>query len=65
MTAARPAGPWVGDTVYDTAERTWAVVTDVRRRGLPRPVYVLRHPHVLAEQWTTDDPSRLRRAAPS
>jgi hypothetical protein len=60
----RPAGPWVGDTVYDTTEQTWAVITDVRQRDVPRPVYVLRHPQVPGEQWTTEDPARLRQDRP-
>lgn len=64
MTAGRPPGPWVGDTVWDTAEQTWAVVTDVRQRDLPRPVYVLRHPQVISAQWTTDEPGRLLETRP-
>lgn len=59
-----PAGPRVGDTVWDTAEQTWAVVTDIRHHGLPRPVYALRLPSVLGEHWTTDDPARLRTEQP-
>jgi hypothetical protein len=59
VTAPRPAGPWVGDRVWDATRQAPAVVTDVRRRGLPRPVYVLRHPQALGAHWETDDPDRL------
>jgi hypothetical protein len=64
VTAGRPPGPWVGDTVYDTEKRAWLVVTDVRERGRDRPEYVLRYPLGGGEQWSTTDPRRLRLDGP-
>lgn len=50
----------VGQEVYDTARGERAVVTDIRTNGLPRPVYVLRHPLVMWAQWEVTDPGSLR-----
>lgn len=60
----RLPGPWVGDEVWDPKERTHVIITDVRQRGVPQPVYILRPAHGGPERWTTDDPRRLRTDRP-
>jgi hypothetical protein len=50
--------------VWDAAEETWAIVTDVRQQNRDRPEYMLRLPSVLAEQWTTTDVRRLHLDGP-
>jgi hypothetical protein len=62
VTGQRP--PSVGDTVYDTGTQSWAVITDIRQDGLPRPVFVLRFRYGSAPQWETNDPARLRTDKP-
>jgi hypothetical protein len=64
VTADRPPGPWVGDTVWDTAGEEWVTITDVRQRDVPRPVYVLRPAIGGPDRWTTTNPRRLRADGP-
>lgn len=53
--------PRVGQRVRDTATDRDAIVTDVRRQGVPRPVYVLRPDGVVTSRtWETTTPGHLQ-----